>query len=142
MQRHALQPQPERLPVNGENGFEGHQRDPRQQRPQRCARQRLPAQRQSGIKHLRLLMVFDMHAQRAGRTVEAPVVDHVHRIKGRDVKRFFRRRGVPPRYRVVVSFIPRRVADFGENPAQGVFPVIAVVKIDWVKMKAEITQLG
>ncbi len=40
MQRHALQPQPERLPVNGENGFEGHQRDPHQQRTQRRARQR------------------------------------------------------------------------------------------------------
>ncbi len=142
MQRHALQPQPERLPVNGENGFEGHQRDPRQPQTQRCARQRFPAQRQGGIKHLRLLMVFNMHAQRAVRAVEAPVVDHVHRVKGRNVKRFRRRRGVLARHRVIMPFIPRRVTHFGEHPTQGAFPVIAVVKIHRIKMKAEITQLG
>lgn len=41
-----------------------------------------------------------------------------------------------------MSFIPRRVTDFGENPAQGVFPVIAVVEIDRVEMKTEIAQLS
>ena len=32
IQRHALEPQAQRLPVNGENGFQGHKRDAQQQR--------------------------------------------------------------------------------------------------------------
>ena len=91
IQRHALEPQAQRLPVNGKNGFQGHERNAQQQRAQRGARQRLPAQRQRGVKNLRFLMIFNVHMQRVIRIVEAPVVDHVHRVEGGNVKRFFRR---------------------------------------------------
>ena len=36
-------------------------------------------------------MVFNMHVQRFAGRVEAPVIDHVHRVKWRNVKGFLQR---------------------------------------------------
>ncbi len=87
-------------------------------------------------------MVFNMHVQRFAGRVEAPVIDHVHRVKGRNVKGFLQRARLLAVHRVVMTLIPRRVAHFGQHPAQGVGFVIAVVKIDRIKMEAEVAQLG
>ncbi|SVM42975.1 Uncharacterised protein [Klebsiella pneumoniae] len=87
-------------------------------------------------------MVLDMHVQRFTGTVKAPEVDHIHRVKRRDVKGFRQRTRLLTVYRVVMALIPRRIAHFGQHPAQGTGAVVAVVKVDRVKMKAQVTQLG
>ena len=57
------------------------------------------------------------------------------------MERFFQRTLFLCIYGVVMSLIPWRIADLRQYPAQDLRVVIAVVKIDRVKMKAEIAQL-
>ncbi|KAI3490285.1 hypothetical protein L1887_45744 [Cichorium endivia] len=86
-------------------------------------------------------MIFNVHMQRVIRVVKAPVVDHVHRVEGGNVKRFFRGPRILSVDGIVMAFIPRRVANLRQHPAQRSLPVVAVVKVDRIEMKAEIAQL-
>ncbi len=57
------------------------------------------------------------------------------------MKRFFCGTRILPIHRVVMTLIPRGIANFRQHPAQRLRPVIAVVKVDRIKMESEVAQL-
>lgn len=160
MHRVAAQPQAQGLPVDGDHHLHGHQGVGQQRARQGARSQRLALQHQGGVKTAGAAVVacrvgigriqhLHMHAQLRVRHAETPVVLVLHAHEGRDVEALVETPGMHVamgtrlrhRQHVGVALLPGRVGDLGNDPAQAVVTIEAVVEADRIEHMAEVAQM-
>ena len=144
----ALEPQPQRLPVDCAGDLCRHEGVAGECAGKRARPEGLPFEGQGRVEDRSVLApVLHVHEQPLAGCDEAPVVVHVHRQEWRDVEvlaeveaQLFRRSAARARRQhVAVLLAPRRVVDLGDDGVDAsVLRIEAVIEADRVESVPEV----